>query len=144
MAKVDFNTKKLTGNINKKLHLFVRKIALDGLRQLVRQSPVDTGRFKANWSSAAKKMDLGTVGAPETKRRRGALSAKPDFRRSSQGISSYKLNQTLYLYNNLVYATILEYGRASGKQHSQQAPKGWMRNTARMMQKKLNEVKDLV
>jgi len=136
MAKVSYNTKKLANKVSGRFELFVRKIALDGLRQLIRQSPVDTGRFKANWSSGSIKSEK--VKAPITPTKKGALTSPSDFGRSSKGISTYKLNKNLWLYNNMVYAVPLEFGS------SLQAPKGWMRNTARMMQKKLNEVKDLV
>ena len=38
--------KKLT---TEQAPLFVRKIALDLLRKITMKSPVDTGRFRANW-----------------------------------------------------------------------------------------------
>ena len=135
MSKVDFNTKKLANKVNKKLALFTRKIALDGLRQLIRQSPVDTGRFKANWSTS-----VGSVGSFSTEIASSAPKGVLTGTISSQSkdIAGYKVNQTAFLYNNLQYAIPLEYG------HSKQAPLGWVRNTSIMMQKKLNEVKDLL
>lgn len=138
MAKIDFNTKKLSGTIHDKLSVFVRKIALDGLRQLIRQSPVDTGRFKANWSTAAGMVGSAMVDAPARKTKRGCASAPEDMQRSAGAISTYDLNENLYLYNNMTYAMALEYGS------SLQAPSGWMRNTADLMQKKLIEVRNIL
>jgi len=127
MPKVDFDTKKLAKTVGTNFEGFVRKIVLDGLRQLIRQSPVDTGRFKANWSTSVSKSNFEITD-----------SNISNITTQSKGISAYKLNKTLFLYNNLQYATPLEYG------HSKQAPKGWVRNTANLMESQINKVKDIV
>ena len=127
MARVDFNKKKVAKQVNNSASKFIRKIALDGMRQLIRQSPLDTGRFKANWSTSINNMDLGTT-----------ESTTAAFSSQSQAIRYYKLGQTMFLHNNLEYAMPLEYGT------SKQAPRGWVRNTAIQMQKKMNEIKDLI
>ena len=127
MARVDFNTKKLASTVNSNASKFVRKVVLDGMRQLIRQSPVDTGRFKANWGTSVGTMDTGTTD-----------KTSANFEEQTRGISNYKLGQTAFLHNNLQYAIPLEYGS------SKQAPKGWVRNTAEMMQEKLNQIKGLV
>lgn len=138
MARIDFNTKKLASKINKNATIFVRKVALDGVTRLVKESPSDTARFKCNWSTSINNMHSEIFDAPKTATSRGSLSSPADFNRSSKAIANYKFGQTMFLHNNLVYAILLEYG------HSKQAPKGWIRNTARLMQKKLNEVKNLL
>ena len=46
MARVVFEKTKIKNTVNKNGGKFIRKIALDGLRQVIRQSPVDTGRLK--------------------------------------------------------------------------------------------------
>lgn len=125
--RLEFNTKKLASKINKNATLFIRKVALDGMARLIRKSPVDTGRFKANWSTSINLMHTETTESTEV-----------NISEQSKEIADYKLGQTMFLHNNLVYAIPLEYG------HSKQAPKGWIRNTARLMQKKLNEIKNLL
>jgi len=127
MARVNFDTRRLASGINTNASKFIRKVVLDGMRQLIRQSPVNTGRFKANWSTSVGVMDEGTT-----------EKTVANFSAQSKGISRYKLGQTMYLHNNLQYAVPLEYGT------SKQAPKGWIRNTANLMQKKLNEIKNLI
>ncbi len=119
MAKVDFDTKKLAETINTKASQLIRKVILDGMRQLIRQSPVDTGRFKANWSTSITNMSSGTT--EET---------KVNISKQTEGISKYKLGQTAFLHNNLEYALPLEYGT------SKQAPLGWVRNVSIEMQTK--------
>jgi len=127
MSRNNFDTGKLANKINTKGSRLVRKIILDGMRQLIRQSPIDTGRFRANWSTSINAMSEGTT-----------ESTISNIQKSTQGIQGYKLGQTAFLHNNLEYAVPLEYGS------SKQAPKGWIRNTAKEMQKKFNEIKDIV
>lgn len=125
--RLDFNTKKLALKINKNASVFIRDVVLIGLEQLRTQSPRDTGRFRANWSTSVNSMHTNTTEETEV-----------SFSEQAKGISQYKLGQTAFLHNNLQYAIPLEYG------HSKQAPKGWIRNTARLMKKKLNEIKNLL
>ena len=138
MARVDFNTKKLTSKVTHNAEAFIRKVVLDGMTSLIRQNPVDTGRSKAAWSTS-----VGSVGSetPEMaggKTPHNAKSSPIDFSKSVEGISNYKLGQTMFLFNNMAYILALAYGS------SKQAPKGWIRNTGILMQKKLNEVKNLI
>ena len=138
MARVLFNTKKLASKVNHNGAKFVRKVVLDGMTQLIRQNPVDTGRSKAAWSTS-----IGSVGSeiPEMtggKTPHNTKSSPVDFARSVKGISKYKLGQTMFLFNNMPYMMPLDTGT------SEQAPKGWIRNTAISMQKKLNEIKELI
>jgi hypothetical protein len=127
MARVDFNVNRLASRINYNAEAFVRKVILDGLTNLIRQSPVDTGRFKANWSTS-----VGTINPEITE------STTTNIQERSRGIVRYRLGQTMFLHNNLQYAIPLEYGS------SEQAPRGWIRNTGIVMQRKLDEIKDLI
>ena len=138
MAKVDFDTKKLAGTISTKGAQLVRKVILDGMRQLIRQTPVDTARAKSNWSTSITNIESGTKEMAGSKTPLNSLSSIPDFMRSTKGISTYKLGQTAFLHNNLEYMTPLEYGS------SKQAGAGWVRNTAIEMQNQVNKIKDLV
>lgn len=125
--RLDFDTKKLASVVSDNGAKFVRKVVLDGMTQLIRQTPVDTGRAKANWSTS-----VGSIPPGEKDTTISNIAGQ------TKGVSEYKLGQTMFLYNNLQYILPLEYGS------SKQAPKGWIRNTAITMQKKLNEIKDLV
>lgn len=127
MARVDFDTKKLASKVNSNASKFVRKVVLDGMTQLIRQNPVDTGRSKANWGTS-----VGSIPSEEKD------TTAVNIAEQTKGISKYKLGQTMYLFNNVAYMLALEYGS------SKQAARGWIRNTAEKMQKKLNEIKDLV
>ncbi len=127
MARIDFDKNKLENTINVKFSQLVRKVVIDGMRQLIRQSPVDTGRFKANWSTSITNMSLDTT-----------ESTTANVAMQTRGISTYKLGQTAFLHNNLEYALPLEYGS------SEQAPKMWINNTANKMQSQLNRLRNIL
>lgn len=87
---------------------FIRKIALDLLRKVTMKSPVDTGRFRANWM-------VGIGGADETTTDSTVNDA---MMRGAIILSAYRDLKQIHLSNNLSYAAELEHGR------SMQAPLG--------------------
>jgi hypothetical protein len=87
---------------------FIRKIALDLLRKVTMKSPVDTGRFRANWM-------VGIGGADETTTDSTVNDA---MMRGAIILSAYRDLKQIHLSNNLSYAAALEHGR------SMQAPLG--------------------
>jgi hypothetical protein len=95
-----------------KNELFVKKLAVDIDARLVQKSPVDTGRFKANWV-----VGNGSINTSTTESLQSANNANE--------INSIKVNgQTIFITNSLPYAQRLEYG------WSKQAPLGLVRMTA--------------
>ena len=125
--RVDFDTRKFANKINKNASVLVRKVALDGMRKLVRQSPVDTGRFKANWSTSVDKMHDRTTEEKSV-----------NFNKQSKEIRDYDLGQIMFLHNNLEYALALEFGSSA------QAGRGWIRAVAIEIQKKLDQIKNII
>ena len=87
---------------------FIRKIVLELLKKLTMKSPVDTGRFRANWM-------VGIGGADETTTDSTVNDA---MMRGSIVLTGYKNLKQIHISNNLPYAAALEHG------HSQQAPLG--------------------
>lgn len=95
----------------------VRKVAIDVATKVVLRSPVDTGRFRANW--------ITTLDAPAT----DVLadldpSGSTAIGAAVSAVSDAALGQTIYIANNLPYARALEDG------HSKQAPQGMVALTA--------------
>jgi hypothetical protein len=79
-------------------------------RELVRRTPVDTGRARTNW--------LGTVGEPAN-----FSTSSTDYAAGQaealRSIDRFKLaDKTIYLTNNLTYIQELEDGKSA------QAPRG--------------------
>ncbi|MFY0682614.1 MAG: HK97 gp10 family phage protein [Thalassovita sp.] len=94
-----------------KMDLAVRKIALELFSRVILRSPVDKGRFRANWQVAVGSIPSGIL---ELEDKSGtATVSKADA--ASAGL---KAGDVIYLVNNLPYAQLLEDGS------SKQAPAG--------------------
>lgn len=91
--------------------LVVRKVALDVGSRVVLRSPVDTGRFRANWQYG--------VGAPVLKTTETVdASGTETIARIGTLAATARLGDVIYLSNSLPYALRLEAG------YSKQAPAG--------------------
>jgi len=93
------NKKKMLGAVKR----VVKSIGKD----IIKRSPVDTGKFKANWNAALNAPDLSID------------------RQSGAGLTEVanriKIGDAFFFTNNLAYALRLEFG------HSDQAPNGMVR-----------------
>lgn len=65
-----------------------------------RDTPVDTGRLRANWQV--------TLNQPATHQVGGSTASNP-----SPTLNSYTIDKTMYLTNNLPYADVIENGGAN-------------------------------
>lgn len=110
------NFAKLLKRAGDKADLVVRKSALALGQSLVDKSPVDTGRFRANWQYGSQRVNTDTGSAADG-------SGRSAMGRIATEIANWKAGQTIYLTNSLPYARALEYG------HSKQAPQGMVRLT---------------
>jgi hypothetical protein len=93
------------------LELACKKVVFDLYRRVLRRSPVDTGRFRANNQIALNSMPSSTI--IEFDKDGNAV-----LREGKTVLQSFKLGDTAFIYNNVAYALALEYG------HSKQAPSG--------------------
>lgn len=91
--------------------LIAMKIAIEALNRVVMKSPVDTGRFRANWTVAVGQQDLTTSEQVDP-------SGNATIAKGSAIILGQKGPAVIWISNNLPYAQALENG------HSQQAPMG--------------------
>lgn len=96
----------------------VKKAALDILGRIVLRSPVDTGRFRANWQMTIGNPGAGVVPAFD---KTGAAT----IGKGSAAINRFRAGPSIWIVNNLPYGRRLEYG------YSQQAPSGMVRVTQR-------------
>jgi hypothetical protein len=90
-----------------------RKVTLDLFSAVARRSPVDTGRFRANWNVSLSSPDT-TVTFNTNQGRITAEVGKA---------ASFQSGSVVYMVNALPYARRLEYG------WSKQAPQGMVRLT---------------
>ena len=105
----------------RKLDLAVRKISLELFSRVILRSPVDTGRFRANWQVAIGLMPNGTLSLED---KSGTATVSNATARSA----GVKAGDVIYLANNLPYAQRLEDG------YSGQAPAGMVGLTVQEFQ----------
>jgi hypothetical protein len=99
----------------KDAELIVKKTAIGLFSSVIEKSPVDTGRFRANWNLSFASPDESTSDNTD---KTGAESKG----RVYQAMNGYKLkDQSIYFTNSLPYAMRLENG------WSEQAPYGMVR-----------------
>lgn len=89
----------------------VRKIMLGIWGRLIEKSPVDTGRFRANWQYSVNAKASGTINGEWTSQRRAPPPETPN-------IAAGAFGKVHVITNNLAYAQRLENG------YSKQAPLG--------------------
>jgi hypothetical protein len=102
---------KLAAKTGLRLDTVIRKATFDMFASVVKKSPVDTGRFRANWVvSQAAPVYTAT---DSTNASNGATEARKALGIAAGGV--------VYISNGLPYARRLEYG------YSKQAPYGMIR-----------------
>ena len=99
--------KKAGENVN----TVVRKVSIDLAKNIIDRSPVDTGRFRANWITSLDAPSTDTTDALD-------LTGATSIELAIASVADLQTGQTVYIANNLPYAVPLENG------HSQQAPNG--------------------
>lgn len=114
---------------NAKLNLVVRKVLFDLSARIVQLSPVDTGRFRANWQYGEGQIPSGTVDAVDKSSDGGSTAAD-----IMQKIPQQAMGKIHYVVNNLPYSIRLEYG------WSKQAPSGMVRITLQEYSTVFNKV----
>lgn len=111
----------------RKMDTAVRKIALELFSRVILKSPVDTGRFRANWQVAVGSIPSGTL---ELDDRSGTATIS----KATAGTAGVKAGDVIYLVNNLPYAQRLEDG------YSQQAPAGMVGLTVQEFQRVVRQI----
>ena len=110
-----------------KMNRAARKVSLDAFSEVIRMSPVDTGRFRGNWQTAIGSMPSGTVEATDP-------SGNTVIAKVQGVVAGMNPGDVIYMVNNLPYAQRLESG------WSRQAPAGMVRLTVQRWQPIVAEV----
>jgi hypothetical protein len=96
--------------------------------RIIKESPVNTGRFRGNWQAS--------LNAPKQgKMQRLDKSGAGAINDMSSVVMGLNMGQTFYLTNNLPYARRLEYG------YSKQAPSGMLRINVMRVQSELEKAR---
>lgn len=86
-----------------KPNMVLRKIALDLFSMVVKRTPVDTGMLRANWQVGIGTQPGGTVDFAD----KSGARALQDIANKT---STATWGTSIFLVNNLPYATVVEYG----------------------------------
>jgi len=103
--------RQLVDKCNADMTQVVRVATFNLFQSVINLSPVDTGRFRANWNMSYQEPDFGTSDTNDEGR--GLQEAAKAL--------TFSIGDVAYLCNGLPYAQRLEYG------WSQQAPGGMVR-----------------
>lgn len=96
--------------------------------RIIKESPVDTGRFRGNWQASLNTPKQGKL-------QRLDKSGAGPINDMSSVVMGLNMGQTFYLTNNLPYARRLEYG------YSKQAPSGMLRINVMRVQSELEKAR---
>lgn len=129
------DVEKWSKAVNATIDQTIRAAALEVGTEIIRGTPVDTGRARNNW--------ITTAGSPDSGTTRSAS------KNGAAAINNLKLTvgdfdgDVLWMSNNLKYVTYLEYGGIRGEGpsssggFSKQAPGGWVRKAASNYKRRL-------
>lgn len=114
MSRWSIPLDRLAAKAKADIETVARRATFQVFQSVILASPVDTGRFRANWNISYQQPDATTTGS--TTGSRGLQQAQQALRLPVGGV--------VYLTNGLPYARRLEYG------YSKQAPSGMVRISA--------------
>lgn len=105
-----------------KVRTVVKKLVFDVFREVLRKSPVDTGRFRANWRVSAGAPDLTTTSVAEKGTGSAVgLTLSDASKKVNEVFAGGATPNEVWITNNVPYAEFLERGGSS------QAPSGVLR-----------------
>jgi len=146
------DVKKMIAKNKRDTNLSLRKIYIKSLSEIVKGTPVDTGRARNNW--------FLTIGTPFS-----LLAGRDEDKNGGDSEESLMtspktvLGKKIYFTNNMPYIGVLEYGgypdpvkkgsynkkkkkyiKLSKGGYSLQAPKGWVRAALMRMRNKIRSL----
>ena|SRR5215207_5037016 len=118
----------------KRMDVTARLVTAEMFTRVIQRSPVDTGRFRANWQVGIDHIPTGLVLINDR-------SGQMTINKVTAEVMKLKAGQKIHLVNNLPYARRLEYG------YSRQAPSGMVRITVTefraLLQKAANQAQTI-
>ena len=111
----------------KEMKTVIQKITMEAFKRVILRSPVDTGRFRANWGAA---IGAATVGTKESFDKTGGATVAA----ATLTVFDWNCAGSIFLTNSMPYGPKLEYGS------SNQAPQGMVRVTVAEIQGFVNGV----
>lgn len=100
--------KDLQNKVMSDIEKTIRGSSITIFNEVIINSPIDTGRFRGNWNASISNPDYSVKGDSKS------------YPIPKVNIGEFRIQDTLYLTNNLPYAARLAHG------WSQQRPDGWI------------------
>lgn len=113
MASFGSQIKQFEEKAGKNITTVIRKTAFDLSKQVIEETPVDTGRAKGNW--------LPSIGSPDS-RVIDVVTESAAIEKVRDSVSGINGDVSYFLTNSLPYIRKLEY-----EGHSPQQKTGWVR-----------------
>lgn len=133
-----------TTEIMKRVNREIRRQLRRTCKQIIKDTPVDTGRLKNNWYASNRRVGTRTNKSTDP-------SGKNSLARVDKALARLKTGQRFHFFNNLPYARVVEFGmypnppkNPTGKTvngFSKQAPSGMLRINADGFVIAMNKVK---
>jgi hypothetical protein len=116
------DVKKFTKKTEREMIQKIRVVGAEALRRVVMKTPVDTGRARGSWA-----VGLNVINVKQSEDAFGSYTVADGIAE----INKYKVDDVIYISNNLPYINKLENGS------SKQAPQGMVKTT-------LKEIKNIL
>lgn len=100
----------LARKTNVALEKVVRQVTLELFNRVVLRSPVDTGRFRANWNVSYASIDTAVEGDGSEKGANSWPSKRGKLFQVQAATLAAPVGGIVYMCNSLPYARVLEYG----------------------------------
>lgn len=86
----------------------IQKAIISLTRDIIYDTPVDTGRLRNNWiPSINQGTNFSMLGTDKSSR---TSKSRPVFEEAKRSVLTLKLGDTFYFTNNLPYAKVVEFG----------------------------------
>lgn len=135
MGVFSLSMDNLLKQVDRNVNAIIKKTVFDFQSAIIKDSPVDTGRFRANWQVSFNQPIDSEIENTDTSKK-----GRDTYNRNGILINNNKVPFTYWIQNNLDYAEKLEFGLYTNKPEtiktiggfSKKAPMGFVRiNTAR-------------
>jgi hypothetical protein len=108
--------KRISASIEPNVDKLLKDVAMAVDEEVVRATPVDTGRARANWQMSLNEPAQGVLYPQPQKPPTPESGAERSVAEGRDVLSQYKTGDTVYITNRLPYIGLLDAG------HSAQAP----------------------
>jgi len=138
LGSFSLDVSKFVAKANKNVEKVVRSVSIKLFSAIIKESPVKSGRFRANWQTTGTNPATGLIAGTDP-------TGGATINSATTFITNAPTARQFTLTNNLPYAAVIEYGGYPGDGpnttggYSKQAPQGVVRVNVMRFQSLINE-----